>query len=122
MKYLKHFETIQKSFNERFWLVKTKEPDLEIRLQKIGVTGRFYTSMINRIRNSYYGKEIFIKAYSYNLSNGTIKNIFEIEKYNTAIFNNLIKNNNKYMGRVEITQKDIDDWESKQMAKKYNIG
>lgn len=106
MKYLKIFEKFSQI---EYWLVKTKSPEFEIGLDKIGCTKlqkEFFMNKAKMYLTEMKWKRIYIPI---GLSDPTIystkRNHFDDEGYN-------------YRGSVKITQSDIDLWND---IKEYNL-
>ena len=101
MKYIKQFEK-----KDTIWLVRTDEPYFSASLDKLGI--KMGKEVKKNIQNNY--NEIYIKIGTKRQTWGW-SDIYEI-------FN---KNYSKNMGKLELTNKEIDDFLIKQNMNKYNL-
>lgn len=137
MKYIQLFEELQLSGKNQFWKVRSKTPYFEIALRKLCIDNDEYeqffvdnpgiTKWLNkrnkRFQNDYIYLEIDYNAggigaeiqwsgnkEGFNYPEGTHPQL----GYHKARVS-------EYMGEMEITQQDIDEWQLEHDANKYNI-
>jgi hypothetical protein len=124
MKYLKTYEYFDiddgiddvSEIEDKYWLVKFDDDLGEARLKKIGL-GKFQSGYFTRLITKKYNKngnkvkEILI-GYNDDLDwiFNTRNNEYEF-----------IKAGMEYMGEIELTEKEIEDFKFKKEADKYNI-
>ena len=109
MKYLMKLEELWNEKNEIYWKIQTTLPNMEIALNKIGMDKEDIEDWLNKtLRNRYVNhqyiflfKDIYSNAWQWS----------ELDYNSTA----------KYMGEIEITPEEIDEYNMKQSAKKYNL-
>ena len=111
MKYLKKFESIDKS--KCFWKVKTKYPDLEASLYKLDVPDNLIQMYLRNDTLRISGKYVYIAPfYAKDYASWN-----EFDKQGKRDYEEMLI----YQGEIEITDKDIEDMEMKKSVKKYNL-
>ncbi len=110
MKYIKTFESV----NKKFWKVRTFEPYFTISLQKLGLTDDDIQTFYNEMNQNHIKQHSFIYVF-YHIKPGR-----EIGDwvYSTDFLND---DNFSFMGGVDITKEDIDKYNIKKDANKFNL-
>ena len=123
MKYIKEFEASQKQLDKKFWIIQRTRPYLDLSLEKLGVTPSTIDLIIDTVEMMpfSYGKLMYICCFSYYNSNGVKKTAWTQQPYKTAHKRTLITDNYVYMGQVEITSDDLENWKMKDDMTKYNL-
>ena len=119
MKYLKTYESY--GFTPELWRLKTKTPFFKVGMDKIGITDEELENFLDEnraIENFYLDKEDYILILIDYNENGD-KEILWSDNRNDFTYNRI--RDPEYMGDVEITDEDIENWNIKQDAKKYNL-
>lgn len=121
MKYIKKFENNE--YDGEFWLMRTDAPYLEISLQIIGVSQ-------SEIKQIIYSKRIkkSDKCYismRYNIVDGKIVGLNN-DKWSWMPGDSngkrwYINERLNYMGEVIVTDEDIEEYNLKKDAEKYNL-
>jgi len=110
-----NFKLYENSENKKYWLIKISKVDddsyfIDLQLYKIGMS-------IEDIRGfeflHYHNKDAFI---GYTGNNPKYK-----YNYSDSDDNYFDRNGYKYIGKVEITEEDILNYETALNAKKYNL-
>jgi hypothetical protein len=126
MKYIKLFEDqpAQKAFDKKYWLVKTAKPYFEISLRKIGMPEREIERFKSRVKdNGYISKysNMYITSVSYYNSDGAIKQIWQLQFFKANYKAQLERDFYEFKGKVNITPDEIEEWNMKNIANKYNL-
>jgi hypothetical protein len=110
MKYLKYFEKTEL----KYWTVSTKNPNLEISLEMIGVNkkGKELVEFIKDIRrDAYFSSVKFMSIMSFGDIDHTIWSATAYE----------CENKYKFQGEIIINPEDIEKWKIKKETDKYNL-
>lgn len=132
MKYIKFFEELNLSGKNQFWKIKSKTPYFEISLRNLCVDEAEYeqffivnpgiTEWLNKRGRDYVYLEI-----DYNSGigaeinwSGNQEDFNYPEGYNQQLGYHKARVS-EYMGEMEITQQEIDEWLLNNDAEKYNL-
>lgn len=121
MKYIKKFEYIK--YIGEFWILNTDEPIFEISLTKIGVNRKRIDEFLNSEMYKCYKK--ICGSLTYNCVDDKIYglNYFNFDWMPGDIYGKEYYESNdfKYMGEVIVTGDEIEQYEIKKNANKYNL-
>ena len=118
MKYIKIFENSKEE--GKFWKINTDEPYFEISLNKLKFDD-FLKQQIYDMNNGYIKNSGWIFIYVIDTKTSWMGISTTWSKPSEFRKNIAIKNGNKYMGEVEVTDDDIKKWELIKNTEKFNL-
>lgn len=110
MKYIKSYE----SLNQKFWKIKTTEPDFTISLQKIGLTDEQIENFYSKVNFTNIKKHDYVYV-MYHIQPGQLTGRWV---YSTTFIND---DDKSFMGGIEITPEEYKEGLIKLDQNKYNL-